>query len=120
MGYDISDYKDIDPKYGSLADVDDLIAGLKQRGMKLMMDLVVNHTSDQHNWFLQSRASKDSKFRDWYHWQPPKFDQDGKRVPPNNWQMLLGEANSAWTWDVSLPGLLILSSHVRALRVLDG
>ncbi|KAF2722715.1 glycoside hydrolase family 13 protein [Polychaeton citri CBS 116435] len=99
MGYDISDYLDIDPLYGTLSDLDDLIAGLKKRGMKLMMDLVVNHTSDQHAWFLDSRSSKDSKYRDWYIWKPAKYDEHGNRQPPNNWSMLLGEANSAWTWD---------------------
>jgi len=60
MGYDIADYKDIDPRYGTLEDVDELIAGLRKRDMKLMMDLVVNHTSDQHDWFLKSRSSKDN------------------------------------------------------------
>ncbi|KAK0972631.1 hypothetical protein LTS01_014897 [Friedmanniomyces endolithicus] len=99
MGYDISDYKDIDPRYGSLADVDDLIKGLKARGMRFMVDLVVNHTSDQHAWFLNSRSSKSAAKRDWYIWQPAKYDTDGKRNPPNNWSMILGEANSAWTWD---------------------
>ncbi|KJY00897.1 glycoside hydrolase family 13 protein [Zymoseptoria brevis] len=99
MGYDISDYRDIDPKYGTLADVDELIKQLKKRDMKLMMDLVVNHTSDQHAWFLDSRSSKTSKYRDWYIWKPAKYDDQGKRQPPNNWLMILGEANSAWTWD---------------------
>ncbi|OQO12011.1 hypothetical protein B0A48_02650 [Cryoendolithus antarcticus] len=99
MGYDISDYKDIDPRYGTLEDVDELIAGLKKRGMKVLMDLVVNHTSDHHAWFLESRSSKSNSKRDWYHWQPPKQTVDGKRIPPNNWASLLGEANSAWTWD---------------------
>ena len=99
MGYDISDYKDIDPRFGSLADVDELIKGLHERGMKLMFDLVVNHTSDQHAWFLESRKSKDSPKRGWYHWQPPKYDSEGNRQPPNNWLQLLGDANSAWAWD---------------------
>jgi glycosidase len=99
MGYDISDYNDIDPRYGKLEDVDELIAALKQRGMKFMMDLVVNHTSNQHKWFLESRSSKTNPKRDWYIWQPPKYDKDGNRRPPNNWFMILGEANSAWTWD---------------------
>jgi glycosidase len=99
MGYDISDYNDIDPRYGKLEDVDELIAALKQRGMKFMMDLVVNHTSNQHKWFLESRSSKTNPKRDWYIWQPPKYDKDGNRKPPNNWFMILGEANSAWTWD---------------------
>jgi glycosidase len=99
MGYDISDYNDVDPRYGKLEDIDELIAGLKQRGMKLMMDLVVNHTSNMHKWFLKSRSSKTNPKRDWYIWQPPKYDKDGHRKPPNNWFMILGEANSAWTWD---------------------
>ncbi|KAF2838772.1 glycoside hydrolase family 13 protein [Patellaria atrata CBS 101060] len=99
MGYDISDYKDIDPMYGTLADVDRLIAELKARGMKLVMDLVVNHTSDQHEWFLQSRSSKSNPKRDWYIWKPPRYAEDGRRLPPNNWAQILGEANSAWTWD---------------------
>nr|OQO23586.1 hypothetical protein B0A51_08088 [Rachicladosporium sp. CCFEE 5018] len=99
MGYDISDYKEIDPRYGTLEDVDELIAGLKKRGMKVLMDLVVNHTSDHHAWFLESRSSKSNPKRDWYHWQPPKHTENGKRIPPNNWASLLGEANSAWTWD---------------------
>ncbi|KAG8166385.1 hypothetical protein KVR01_002074 [Diaporthe batatas] len=100
MGYDIADYKQIDPRYGSLEDVDELIAELKKRGMRLMMDLVANHTSDENAWFLESRSSKDNPKRAWYHWQPPKgFDKEGKPVPPNNWAQILGEANSAWTWD---------------------
>ena len=95
MGYDIADYKDIDPMYGSLADVYELIAELKKRGMKLMMDLVVNHTSNMHPWFLESRSSKTNPKRDWYIWKPPKANSE----PPNNWAQILGEANSAWTYD---------------------
>nr|POE47394.1 alpha-glucosidase [Quercus suber] len=99
MGYDISDYKDIDPRYGTLDDMDELLRELKKRDMKFMVDIVVNHTSNQHEWFLKSRSSKDSPYRDWYIWQPPKYDEDGKRQPPNNWSMTLGEAHSAWAWD---------------------
>jgi glycosidase len=66
MGYDIADYKDIDSVYGSLADVDELLAELRKRDMKLMMDLVVNHTSNEHAWFLESRSSKTNPKRDWY------------------------------------------------------
>ncbi|KAL2354107.1 glycoside hydrolase superfamily [Cryomyces antarcticus] len=99
MGYDISDYKDIDPMYGTLEDVDRLIHELKKRNMKLMMDLVVNHTSDQHAWFLESRSSLDNPKRDWYIWKKPRMNADGTRVPPNNWSQILGEANSAWTYD---------------------
>ncbi|PSS00612.1 glycoside hydrolase superfamily [Coniella lustricola] len=101
MGYDISDYKAIDRRYGTLDDVDELIAQLKARNMRLMMDLVVNHTSDHHAWFRESRASTASPKRDWYHWQPPRgFDPDtGRPLPPNNWARILGEYSSAWTWD---------------------
>ncbi len=96
MGYDIADYEDIDPMYGTLADVDNLIKEMKKRDMKLVMDLVVNHTSEEHAWFLDSRSSKDSAKRDWYIWKPPKYDAAGNRLPPNNWAQILGEANSAW------------------------
>ncbi|KAI9840138.1 MAG: hypothetical protein M1837_001899 [Sclerophora amabilis] len=99
MGYDISDYKAIDPIYGTLQDVDHLIAELKKRDMKLMMDVVFNHTSDQHAWFLESRASVDNPKRDWYIWKKPKIDKDGNREPPNNWCQILGDAKSAWTYD---------------------
>jgi glycosidase len=85
MGYDISDYKTIDPQYGSIADLDQLTHGLHAQGMKLLLDLVVNHTSDQHEWFKQSRSSKDNPYRDWYIWRKPSYDQEGKRQYPNNW-----------------------------------
>lgn len=62
------------------------------------MDLVVNHTSHEHAWFKESRSSKGSPKRNWYHWQPPKHDKEGKRQPPNNWARILGEKDSAWTW----------------------
>ncbi|PWN88421.1 alpha amylase [Acaromyces ingoldii] len=97
MGYDVADYKKIADRYGSLEDVDKLISELKKRGMKLMMDLVVNHTSDQHAWFKQSRSSKDNDKRDWYIWRPAKRDERGNRVPPNNWVSFFG--GSAWCWD---------------------
>ncbi|MDQ4503455.1 alpha-glucosidase [Sinomonas sp. ASV322] len=105
-GYDISDYRDIDPLFGSLADLDELIAGLHARGMKLVMDLVVNHTSDEHPWFVESRASKDSPKRDWYWWRParPGFEAGGPgaepRIPgaePNNWESFF--SGSAWQLD---------------------
>jgi len=100
MGYDIADYKDIDPIYGSVADVDELIAECGKRDMKLMMDLVVNHTSNMHQWFLESRSSKSNSKRDWYIWKDPKSrDEAGTPQPPNNWAQILGEANSAWTYD---------------------
>ncbi|KAH9837524.1 glycoside hydrolase family 13 protein [Teratosphaeria destructans] len=100
-GYDISDYCDIDPRFGTLGDIDVLIAALGTRGVKLIMDLVVNHTSDQHAWFLESRAGVESKKRDWYIWRPGRQVtlSDGTRVqqPPNNWRGQFG--GSAWTYD---------------------
>ena len=71
-GYDISDYQDIEPVFGTLADFDVLLAAVHARGMKLVMDVVVNHTSDEHPWFVESRSSKDNPKRDWYWWRPPR------------------------------------------------
>ncbi len=98
-GYDISDYTDIEPVFGTLADFDELLAGLHQRGIKLVMDLVVNHTSDEHPWFVQSRSDTTNPKRDWYWWRPPR---DGM-VPgtpgaePNNWSSFF--SGSAWQFD---------------------
>src|SRR5690349_13452127 len=71
-GYDISDYQDIDPVFGTLADFDELLSEVHGRGMRLLMDLVVNHSSDEHPWFVESRSGKDSPKRDWYWWRPPR------------------------------------------------
>ena len=85
-GYDISDYTDVDPLFGRLADLDALIAGLHERGMKLVMDLVVNHTSDEHPWFVESRDPESAK-RDWYWWRParPGFEPGPPGAEPTNW-----------------------------------
>ena len=91
-GYDISDYYKIHPEFGSMEDFDRLLAGLHERGMKLIMDLVVNHTSDEHNWFEESRKSKDNPYRDYYFWKPGK-----NGGPPNNWKSFFG--GSAWQYD---------------------
>jgi len=90
MGYDISDYQAIDPRYGSMHDMDGLIAGLHKRGMKLLMDLVVNHTSDQHAWFQESRSSRGNDKREWYVWRDGVVDEKGERGPPNNWRAVFG------------------------------
>jgi alpha-glucosidase len=87
-GYDISDHKDIDPSFGTLADIDALLAEAHRLGLRVLMDFVPNHTSDQHAWFRESRSCRDSPKRDWYVW----------RDEPNNWRAALG-AGSAWTWD---------------------
>lgn len=97
MGYDISNYENIDALYGTLEDHDNLIKGLHDRGMKYVLDLVVNHSSDQHPWFQQSRSSKDNPYRDYYIWRPAKYDKDGNRVPPNNWESAF--SGSVWEWD---------------------
>ncbi|KAJ7054226.1 glycoside hydrolase family 13 protein [Mycena amicta] len=97
MGYDISDYRDIDPRYGTLADYDRLVKACTARGMKLMMDLVVNHSSDEHAWFKESKSSKTNPKRDWYIWRPPRYDSAGKPTPPNNWKGQF--QGSAWEYD---------------------
>ena len=96
MGYDISNYEDIHPQYGTLADMDDLTREIHARGMKLLLDLVINHTSDQHAWFQESRTSKTNRKADWYMWRPPKYSPLGERLPPNNWAATFG--GSAWEY----------------------
>ena len=93
FGYDVSDYCDIDPRFGTLADFDRLTAEAHRRGIRVIMDLVLNHTSDQHPWFVESRSSRTSAKRDWYYW----VDGKGGRRPPNNWAARFG--GSAWTYD---------------------
>ncbi|NND40710.1 MAG: alpha-glucosidase [Silicimonas sp.] len=93
MGYDISDQCDIDPLFGSLDDFDDLLARTHELGLKLIVDQVPSHTSDQHPWFVASRASRDNPKSDWYVWADAKPDGS----PPNNWLSVFG--GPAWTWD---------------------
>ncbi|KPI34356.1 Alpha-glucosidase [Cyphellophora attinorum] len=97
MGYDISDYRAIHPPYGTLEDVEELIGTAHGMGLKVIMDLVVNHTSDQHAWFRSSRRREGDK-GDWYIWRDAKVDSTtGQRKPPNNWASMFG--GSAWSWD---------------------
>ncbi len=98
-GYDISDYHSVDPMFGTLADLDALIAALHARGMKLVMDLVVNHTSDEHPWFTASRSSTDDPRRDWYWWRParPGTVPGAPGAEPNNWGAYF--SGPAWTFD---------------------
>jgi alpha-glucosidase len=93
FGYDISDYRDIDPIFGTLADFDELIAKAHARGIKIIIDQVLSHTSDQHAWFQESRESRDNSKADWYVWADPKPDG----TPPNNWLAIFG--GSAWEWE---------------------
>ncbi|KAL4884032.1 glycoside hydrolase superfamily [Aspergillus karnatakaensis] len=98
MGYDIANYEAVYPPYGTVEDMEVLIRETHARGMKIMLDLVINHTSDQHQWFKESRSSKDNPKRDWYIWRPPRYSPEGKRLPPNNWRAAWGPI-SAWEWD---------------------
>jgi alpha-glucosidase len=93
FGYDVADYCDVDPIFGTLADFDRLVEETHRRGMKIIIDYVPNHTSDQHAWFVESRSSRDNPKRDWYIWRDPKPDGS----PPNNWGSFFG--GPAWTLD---------------------
>ena len=98
FGYDISDYENIDPQYGTLKDFDHLIAEAGKRHIRILMDMVMNHTSDKHEWFLQSRSSRTNPYRDWYMWRDGKGETaTDKGQVPNNWQSDFG--HSAWEWD---------------------
>lgn len=93
FGYDISDYTDIHPLFGTLNDFDELLRELHSRDMKLIIDLVPNHTSDEHPWFVEARSSRDNPKRNWYLWA----DGDNEKALPNNWLSVFG--GSAWEWD---------------------
>lgn len=90
FGYDVANYTDIDPKFGTLKDFEDLVKAAKKRNIHIILDLVLNHTSDQHPWFLEAKQSKDNPYHDWYLWQDPKPNGD----LPNNWQSIFG--GPAW------------------------
>ncbi|GAA0711507.1 oligo-1,6-glucosidase [Aquimarina litoralis] len=92
-GYDISDYREIMPEFGTMEDFDELLKGIHDRGMRLILDLVANHCSDEHMWFEEAKKSKDSPYRDYFHWHKPADDGG----PPNNWKSFFG--GSAWEWD---------------------
>ena len=93
FGYDVSDYENIDPMYGTLADFDDLASEAKKHNIRIILDFVVNHTSDQHPWFIDSKSSRTSEHRDWYIWRDGKSSSQ----PPNNWVSIFG--GSAWKFD---------------------
>jgi oligo-1,6-glucosidase len=98
-GYDISDYQDVDPAFGTLADLDELIAEMHARGIRLVMDLVVNHTSDEHPWFVESRSSTDNPKRDWYWWRPARAGTEPGHpgAEPTNWVSFF--SGSSWELD---------------------
>ena len=99
FGYDVADYTDVHPLFGDLAAFDELIAKAHRRGLKIIVDFVPNHSSDQHPWFVKSRSSRDNPKRDWYVWVDPKPDGGDADQPrlPNNWLSVFG--GSAWEWD---------------------
>ncbi len=97
LGYDVSDHSAIDPLFGTLADFDRLVAEAHDRGIAIVLDLVLNHTSDRHPWFEDSRSSRTSEHADWYLWHDPAGWRRGKPIPPNNWQSLFG--GGAWQWE---------------------
>ena len=98
-GYDISDYQDVDPLFGDLATFDELLSGAHERGMKLIMDLVVNHSSDEHPWFVESRSGRANPKRDWYWWRParPGLEAGTPGAEPTNWGSAFG--GPAWEFD---------------------
>jgi len=119
FGYDVADYCDVDPIFGTLADFDALVERAHSLGLKLIIDQVYSHTSDQHRWFQESRSSRDGPRADWYVWADARADGS----PPNNWQSVFGGA--AWTWDARrgqyylhnfLPEQPDLNVHNRAVQ----
>jgi len=98
-GYDVSDYREIDPVFGTLDDFDELVEDIHRRGMRIVMDLVVNHTSDEHPWFVESATGRGSAKRDWYWWRPPRpgFSGGEPGAEPNNWGSFF--SGSAWEYD---------------------
>ncbi len=97
-GYDVADYTDVDPLFGTLADFDELVEQAHARGMRVVIDFVPNHTSDRHPWFVEARASRDNPRRDWYVWRDgDERGADGE--PPNDWVSNFGAVGRAWTWD---------------------
>jgi alpha-glucosidase len=98
FGYDVADYLNCDPRFGTLSDFDRLVAAAHDRGVKVILDLVLNHSSHQHPWFVASRSSRTGPYADWYIWRDsPGRSVLGGRRPPNNWGSYFG--GSAWTWD---------------------
>jgi oligo-1,6-glucosidase len=96
-GYDISDYRAIAPEFGTMADFDEMLSAMHARGIRLMMDLVVNHSSDEHAWFEQARSSRDNPLHDHYLWREPRIGEDGQRLPPTNWEAAFN--GSVWEWN---------------------
>lgn len=113
FGYDVADYCDVDPIFGTLADMDSLLHEAHNRNIRVIVDLVPNHSSDEHEWFRQSRQSREDRYSDWYIWQDPKgHDRAGNPIPPNNWVEVLG-GGPAWEWEPARQQFYLHSFDVR-------
>lgn len=112
FGYDVADYCGVDPVFGTMADFDTLLSETHHRDMQLIIDLVPNHTSDEHEWFKASRASREGSYADWYVWRDAKQGENGERLPPNNWLDVLN-GQSAWEWDETRQQYYLHSFHKR-------
>ncbi len=98
LGYDVSDHGSVDPLFGTEADFDRLVVEAHRRGLRIILDLVLNHTSDRHPWFRSSRSSREGPFADWYLWRDPSgYGPDGEPLPPNNWTSYFG--GPGWQWE---------------------
>jgi alpha-glucosidase len=112
FGYDISDYQDIDPIFGTMDDFRQLLIESHRRDIKLIIDLVPNHTSDEHDWFKQSISSSDNPYADWYIWRDARIDADGRRQVPNNWRDAL-TGGPAWEWNEQRQQFYLHSFHTK-------
>jgi len=113
FGYDISDYCDVAPEYGTLKDFDELLDAYHKRGIRVIIDLVPNHSSDEHPWFVESRKSADNKYADWYIWRDPVYGAESKKpLPPNNWRDV-HSGGSTWEWDETRKQFYLHSFHFK-------
>jgi alpha-glucosidase len=112
FGYDVADYCDVDPIFGTLADMDELLKAAHAKGIRIIIDLVPNHSSDAHEWFQQSRQSREGVYASWYIWHDPAgHDKKGHPIPPNNWvNVFSGE--TAWEWEPARQQFYLHSFHV--------
>ena len=98
MGYDVSNYESILPQFGTIVDIDNCIQEVRKRNIKIIMDMVTNHTSDKYHWFLESCKSRSGPYSDWYIWRDPEYDSQGNRQPPNKWRTGSRYGKSTWTY----------------------
>jgi alpha-glucosidase len=113
FGYDVADYCDVDPSFGTLADFDAMLKACAKRHIKVIIDLVPNHSSDEHPWFVASRKSRDNPYADWYVWRDPlPGSTPEKPIPPNNWLDVLS-GNSTWEWDEGRKQFYLHSFHIK-------